>query len=187
MKKTLFTICSIAIVCCTIIMSCTKNDDQTIKHVGYANQSGYGTGNNPNPNGLPYITPTVTPTNTITPRDTAGSISINGGSNFSLHDNGNNSFGFYSISGKPSSGVNPSVSINFSTVAAPVSNSYSIVASPSVGQCSFSFTDAGGNICAANAGTVSISVGSPNSICSFSGVICTGSTTTYTLSGTLHY
>jgi hypothetical protein len=189
MKKTLFTICSVALVCCAIIMSCTK-DDNSATHVGYASQPGYGTGNNPNPNGLPYQTPTVSPTNTTTPKDTAGSISINGGSAFSLHDNGNNSIGFYGIYGKPASGSssNPSVSITFATSSAPTSGTYTIISTfPSTGQCNFNFTDAGGNSGSAAAGTVSITAGSPNSTCGFSNIICVCGANTYTLTGTLYY
>ena len=63
MKKTIFTFCSVAIVCCAIFFACAK-DDNSITHVSYAAQNGNGTGNNPNPNGLPsnsgYGTTTAT-------------------------------------------------------------------------------------------------------------------------------
>ncbi len=188
MKKTLFTICSIALVCCAIIMSCTK-DDNSIKHVGYAVQSGYGTGNNPNPNGLPYVPPVNSHTNTPTPKDTSGSVSINGGTAFSLKDHGSNSFGFYGIAGAPASGgSNPSLSIDFSSISAPTSGTYTIVSSgPSAGQCQFNFTDALGIAGSASTGTVSVSVGTSNSTCSFSSIICVCGSTTYTLTGSLHY
>jgi hypothetical protein len=56
MKKTVFTFCSIAVVCCAIFFACAK-DDNSITHVGYVSRtsggSSSGTGGNPNPNGVP--------------------------------------------------------------------------------------------------------------------------------------
>ncbi len=73
MKKTIFTICSIITVCALVIMACKKDDDSA-KKVSYANQTTYGTGGNPNPNGLPSTTAVATTSSTGTVAPTYGSF-----------------------------------------------------------------------------------------------------------------
>lgn len=53
MKKTVFSIISVAIVTLLIVFSCTKEDKDAIKPT-YTSQG--GTGANPNPNGNPTST-----------------------------------------------------------------------------------------------------------------------------------
>ncbi|MBS1647934.1 MAG: hypothetical protein JST67_11390 [Bacteroidetes bacterium] len=180
MKKTVFTICSVAAVCCAVIFSCSK-DDNSITHVTYASQA--GTGGNPDPNhtaGTTSGATTSTPTNT-TPVNPTGSMSVNGTSE-STTDNGAASGSNFILKGTASAG--DIVKITFSGSSAPASGSYAIVASgPSTGNCTFTYFDASLNSYPASTGSVSVTAGSPNT-CTFSGISCG---TTYTLSGTLNY
>src|ERR1700749_3662512 len=74
MKKTIFTFCSIAAVCCAIFFACAK-DDNSITHVTYASQtSSNGTGGNPNPNGLPATSGTGVTTPATTGSTTSATI-----------------------------------------------------------------------------------------------------------------
>jgi hypothetical protein len=202
MKKTIFTTCSIALVCCAIIMACSKTDNDNITHVGYAVQM--GTGKNPNPNQTPatsgYGTTTSTTSSTTTTGTTAGTTagtttSTNtvtpvgtftaNGTAYTASTKGINAAGNYEIDAVASSG--PSISIGFFTSTAPTSGAYSIVGLPATAsQCQFSYTDASTTLGVSSAGTVNITTGSPNSA-TFSGIVCVCGSTTYTISGTIQY
>ncbi|HKC68534.1 MAG TPA: hypothetical protein VKG26_09900 [Bacteroidia bacterium] len=107
MKKTIFTFCSIAAVCCAIFFACAK-DDNSITHVTYASQtSSNGTGGNPNPNGLPATsgtgvttatTGTTTGSTTSTPPGGSGSFTANS-TNYTLTMNCALNGGAYFVTG----------------------------------------------------------------------------------------
>ncbi|MFI5141237.1 MAG: hypothetical protein ACHQII_02675 [Bacteroidia bacterium] len=193
MKKTIFTFCSITVVCCAIFFACAK-DDNSITHVTYVTQSTGGTGGNPNPNGNPsnsgYGTTTATTagtttSNSITP---TSNLTINGSAT-SMKSTGAAVSGYYQITTKPATGTasNPQVALVFPTLGVPPTASYNAVGAPPVtGQCQFTFTDASGNPGSPSTGSVSVTAGTPNS-CTFSNIVCTCSGTTYTLSGTFQY
>lgn len=198
MKKSIFTICSIAAVCCAIFFACAK-DDNSITHVGYTSQTSggttSGTGGNPNPNGNPsssgYGTTTATTAATTTSGTTTttpgSTLTINGTANSTMKSTGAAVSGYYQLVTKPSSGNNPSVTMVFATLAAPPTGSYNVInVPPATGQCQFNFTDASGNSGSPMAGSVSVTTGSPN-VCTFSNLVCTCGATTYTLSGTFNY
>ncbi|MHB8259469.1 MAG: hypothetical protein ACYDCN_01420 [Bacteroidia bacterium] len=167
MKKTIFTICSIALVCVAIIMSCAK-DDNSIKHVGYASQTGYGGGHNPNPNGLPYTT--VTTTTTTPPPTTYGSITPSTGGTTSFTTSPTCSSTIWT----GTSGTN-NLTITFVSVPTPIS--YIIVpSSPTSGQVTLSY-----NGTAATSGTVTVAASGATSTASFTGAVFPS----YTASGSL--
>jgi hypothetical protein len=177
MKKAIFTICSIVLVCCAIMMSCTK-DDNSATHVGYAVQSGYGTGNNPNPNGLPYVPPVTTtttaPTNTTTP--TVYSVTLTTSSGPLSGTISSSSCGGTSMDGTCSNTQIGSLSISFPTP--PAAGPYTVVSSlPTSGQAIVSYN---GNY--ASGGTVTITIVGGKNVATFNNV--TGTTpTSYTLTG----
>ncbi len=146
MKKNIFSICSIALVCCAIIMSCTKDDNSAL-HVGYASQPGYGGGNNPNPNGLPYVPPVTTNTTTTTPPPTTyGSITTSASAAASFTTSPACSSAVWS-----SSAGGNTLTLTFS--APPSSGTYSIVtSSPISGQVTLNY-----GINTAQSGTVTVS------------------------------
>ena len=193
MKKTIFTFCSIAIVCCAIFFACAK-DDNSITHVTYVSQTSGGTGTNPNPNGAPsnsgYGTTTATTAATTTSNTTTttppSTLTING-TPTTLTGQGAPVSGYYQVTAKPSTGTNPQLALVFATLAAPPTGSYNVVNTPpATGQCQFNFTDTNGVLGSPMAGSVSVTAGSPNA-CTFSNLVCTCGANTYTLSGTVNY
>ena len=196
MKKTIFTFCSIAIVCCAIFFACAK-DDNSITHVGYVTQTSggttSGTGSNPNPNGLPsnsgYGTTTATTAATTTSATTTttppSTLTING-TPTTMTSQGAPVSGYYQVTTKPS-GTNPQVVLVFATLAAPPTGSYNVINTPpTTGLCQFNFTDVNGISGSPMAGSVSVTAGSPN-VCTYSNLVCTCGANTYTLSGTCNY
>jgi hypothetical protein len=156
MKKTIFTACSIAIVCCAIIMACTKNDSNTITHVGYASQM--GTGGNPNPNQIPatsgYGTTTAT-TGSTTAGTTSGTTTSTtnttttapyGSMTYSGTAIPSTTVGFVSSTAcgqatMTGTSASPAHTLVITFASAPAVGTYTIVSSnpPSTGNASVSF------------------------------------------------
>ena len=149
MKKTLFIFCSTIAVCSIIVVSCAKDDNSAL-HVGYAVQSGYGGGHNPNPNGLPYTT--VTPTVTPPPPTSYGSITLSTGGTVNFTTSPSCSSSVWT----GTDGGSNSISLTFS--AAPTVGSYTIVPSgPTSSQVVISYNGSiaqSGNVTVAPSGSV---------------------------------
>jgi hypothetical protein len=188
MKKTVFTILSVLTVCAVIIMSCEKEDKSATK-VYYNTQPGYGTGGNPNPNGVATSGGSATTTGTSgtssTGTSTTGtsctsSQTSNGVTGSSVGANGGLGMGgTYVVNHNSSVGT---VVINFSTTSAPPSGTYAIVSgTPGAGQCSFS--DYG---IYANGGSVTVTspaTGATNGKLTYTSVVAG----TYTITGVACY
>jgi hypothetical protein len=188
MKKTIFTICSVALVCCAVIMSCNK-DDYNGTQVGYASQPGYGGGNNPNPNGLPYTTPTVattstTPTPTVaTTNTTTTNFTVDGTSESNPTASGAANGGNFVVLGASGSVI---IQLTFPGTSAPATGTYNITSgTPTGNECGFILTD-GGSFSAAS-GVVNVTAAaSPSNTATFSSILCSGSSA-HTVSGTIKY
>lgn len=169
MKKAIFTVCSILTVCTVIFLACSK-DDNAKYQVSYANQPGYGSGNNPNPNNLPSSTGTVN-NPTPPPPTCTRSLTFDG----TVCSTVSSSISANVISENAGCG---SLTITFPGTGSPSSGSYTAVTgTPSAGQCNFS---SGGSLAAG--GVVTITTGSSNKA-TFSGMVCG----THTISGTACY
>jgi len=186
MKKTIFTFCSVAVVCGAIFLACSK-DDNSATHVGYASQN--GTGNNPDPNhtnttsgvttsgsttGTTGSTTSSTSTNTTTP--TTYSITLTTSSGPATGTISSSFCGGTAMYGTCSNTQIGSLTVTFS--AAPSAGSYNVVpSSPASGQAMVSYN---GNY--ATGGTVSISVVGGKNVATLNSV--TGTTpTSFTLTG----
>ncbi len=102
-------------------MACKKEDDSA-KKVSYANQPSYGTGGNPNPNGLPSSGSVVTPTVVVT--TTYGTFNDGTTKTFTASD----PCGSATMKGTYSGGT---VTLSFS--APPTAGTYTTVQSGAVG------------------------------------------------------
>lgn len=132
MKKALFTISSIAVVCVAIIMSCTK-DDTGNTGVTYKALTKNGTGGNPNPNGLPYTTTSgVTTSGTTTgnnPNPNYGNVTLSNSTTFSI----TNGPSCNNTTWTGNDGGNNTIALTF--VTAPNAGTYSVVTtSPAANQ-----------------------------------------------------
>jgi hypothetical protein len=182
MKKTIFTFCSIAVVCCAIFFACAK-DDNSITHVTYVSQtSSSGTGGNPNPNGVPsnsgYGTTTATTaatttsgTTTAPTNTTSTNFNVDGTAASSPTASGSGSSGSYIVLSMDNTGY-PQVQITFPGTSAPASGSYSIITgTPNANQCDFLLTTAAGVFSSALGGSVTVTAGAPNTVV-FSNILC---------------
>jgi len=196
MKKTIFTICSIALVCCTIIISCTKDSTSGETQVGYYSQGPHASGTNPNPNptGQPYQTPTVVPTptttttnTTVTTNTTTTNFSVDGAAANNPTASGFASSPNFIVEGVDGSGT-PSIQITFPGTSAPASGVYIIVGgTPTGNQCNFLLSTAAGSS-TASAGTVVVTAAaSPNNTASFTSISCSGGGGSHTVSGAFKY
>jgi len=205
MKKTIFTFCSIATVCCAIFFACAK-DDNSITHVGYVSQtsggSTSGTGSNPNPNGLPsnsgYGSTTATTaatttsgtttsgTTTAPTNTTSTNFSVDGAAASNPTSNGLTQLGQYYVTCFDASNT-PNIQITFPGTTAPPSGSYNITSSGTIAgtQCNFQVTTSAGTS-AASSGTVIVTAGTPNTA-AFSGIVCSGAGGTHTVTGAIKY
>jgi hypothetical protein len=192
MKKTIFTICSIALACCAVIMSCTKDSTSGETQVGYYSQgpNGSGTTVNPNPNGTPYSTPTVvattttTTTNTtVTTNTTTTNFTVDGTAESNPSASGAANGGSFVVLGASGSII---IQITFPGTSAPSTGTYNITSgTPTGSECGFILTD-GGTFTAAS-GVVNVTAAaSPGNTATFSGILCSGSSA-HTVSGTVKY
>lgn len=154
-------------------MSCEKSDDPNMHKVYYNSQPGYGTGGNPNPNGVATSGGSATTSGT-----TSGTTSTTGTTTCTSTLNG--AAAAATSSGNTiivaAGGGSPFVNLNFPGTSAPASGTYAItIGSPTGMQCTFQ--DAGNS---ASAGSVTITTGAPNKV-TFSGISC--GTATYTGTG----
>ena len=178
MKKTIFTLSAIVVVCVGIIMACSK-DDNSITHVGYAAQAGYGTGHNPNPNGLPstsgYGTATTGGSSTTPPNYSATLNLSSGPVTGSVTSTTCAGTGMYGTCSNTQIGT-----ITVSFPSAPVAGTtYSVVPSlPAGNQALVSCNGYTGT-----GGTVSISVVNGKNVATITNVTGT-SPTSFTLSAT---
>ena len=206
MKKTIFTFCSIATVCCAIFFACAK-DDNSITHVGYVSQTSggttSGTGGNPNPNGLPSnsgygsttattattATTTTSGTTTAPTNTTTTNFSVDGTAESPSTPNAAVNGNTYVVLCSNNTGT-PQIQITFPGTSAPASGNYTIVSgtvTPTGNQCNFLLTT-GLGLSNASAGTVVVTAGtSPNNTAAFGGITCTGSGGSHTVTGALKY
>src|SRR6185312_6225782 len=200
MKKTIFTFCSIAIVCCAIFFACAK-DDNSITHVTYVTQTSGGTGGNPNPNGLPsssgYGTTTATTAASTTGSTTSGTTTSptdTTRTHFSIDGTaaGNPTVGSPACSGSyyvtcfDGSGT-PSIQITFPGTTVPAGGNYTIVSgTPSGNQCNFLLTNSTGSS-SASAGTVTVTILGTSNTAAFTSIACSGSGGSHVVSGAIKY
>jgi|ERR1700757_2287564 len=197
MKKTIFTFCSIAIVCCAIFFACAK-DDNSITHVTYVSQSSGGTGGNPNPNGNPsnsgYGTTTATTSTTTTSTTTSSTnttttnFTVDGTAASSPTANGLAQSGNYFVTAFDNSGT-PSIQITFPGTSAPASGAYAITTNTAIAgnQCNFSITTATGTS-SASTGTVNVTAAAtPSNTAVFSSIPCGGPGGAHTVTGAIKY
>jgi hypothetical protein len=195
MKKTIFTISSIALVCCAIMMSCSKDNTNGEYHVGYYAQPGSAPGStlttvNPNPNGTPYapVTPTTSTTNTtVTTNTTTTNFTVDGTSAASPTTSGLPSGGNFIVLAIANTS-DPQIQITFPGTSAPATGSYTITnGTPTGNQCGFLLTTTVGVYTAAS-GIVSVTAAaSPGNTATFSGIICSNSGVNHIASGTIKY
>lgn len=199
MKKTIFTFCSIAIVCCAIFFACAK-DDNNITHVTYVSQTKGGTGSNPNPNGAPSnsgygtttattatTTGTTTGTTTAPTNTTTTNFTVDGSAATPSTPNAVASGGDFVILCIDNSG-NPQIQITFPGTSAPVSGNYTIVSgTPTGNQCNFLVTTTLGPSHASGGTVVVTAATSPNNTAAFGGISCTGSGGSHTVTGAIKY
>ena len=166
MKKSIFTICSVLVVCAVIIMACEK-EDTSAKKVYYNTQPGYSTGGNPNPNGTPSSsTGGIATASSSSSSGTASTgstctnaMTVNSVACTSVSAAGGVVSGTYKL---VHSGSCIQVQITFPGGSVPASGTYAIVAGAPTGlQCSF--LDAT-NTVNATGGSVVVTAGSPNKV-----------------------
>lgn len=188
MKKTIFTFCSIAVVCCAIFFACAK-DDNSITHVSYASQNGNGTGGNPNPNGLPsssgYGTATTSGSTTSSTSSTSGtttgttpvvnSVTITTSSGPATSTITGQTCGSTYMNGNGTAQIG-TISLSFST--APAAGTYNVV-SNNPGATDVLVSDNGNY---ASGGTVTITVVNGKNYATFNNVTGTAPTS-FTLTG----
>lgn len=197
MKKTIFTVTSIAVLCSAIILSCTKEDNSATK-VTYTSQAANSTGNNPANHGGS----TSATTGAVTAGTTSGSTSSTTSSTSGSTTSTNTATANFTVNGTAASGVTSSGAVNFAgyqvsvtdangdiitilfnASAAPPSGNYSITNNtPSATQCNFSYQPNGSASASAASGIVKVTAGSSNTAV-FSGIVCGAST----ISGTAKY
>lgn len=153
MKKTIFTVFSVAALTVAILFACKKEDDTGTHKTNYSSLSGVGTGSNPNPNNNPSSTTGgVTTSSTGVSTSTTGTTSTTYGS---INDGTSYTFtSSTSCSAAMWTGGTSGGSLILSFSAAPTSGTYTTVQTGATsGQVVVTWK--GGN--ALNGGTVTVS------------------------------
>lgn len=189
MKKTIFTFCSIALVCCAIIFAC-KKDDNSATHVGYASQMGTGTNPDPNHNSTSGVTTSTTtvPTNTNANVPTTTSFTVNGTAAQSAGAGETPGSGIYDVA--ITDATLGKINIDFN--AKPTAGTYTINNNIPIAnlQCEFGYLTPSSVSTAPSSGVVHVAVSSGLTTVYFSNIVCLDGSSppnSYTVSGSIRF